>query len=616
MRSPRRPHRPTLMLEQLEDRLLLAGNLIATTEVPGVINYNLIQYTQQGALVSSQNIPQAPGANEYEDARGLSVGPTGNVNIFDGTFNPSLATLAPATQTWSFQTSPGWSLINNISYGEVAAYKNYVFASNMQSLNGVFNGILRFDSSGGSPVLFAPGTQSLQITLGLDGQLYELVGNGDSPAPNPTINVFNPDTLALVRTFQLSTPFTSDIRSIAVDAAGNVYAADWNGTVTKYDPSGNPTGASILLKDTNGFGENLMNVALDTDGQIAVGGRDGGIFLTDESLASATRIATGQWNVFVTFDHYIGGASQTVTPSFSALAGPTISYGQPSVTLGGTISAGATYPPGSVSISLNGVTKSAAISSTDGTFSVAFDTSSLGVSGSPYTITYSYAAQGNYAGITDTSKVLTVTPAVTTLGSLSSPTVVIGTAKATLSGVVGSNSVLPVGQTVTVRVAGTNIPVASGTIGSDGSFSVKVNTAALPVGAYTIQYSYAGDANFKPSQGTGTLTVTYAVKQVHKHTKPVDAGDALPIQLQVTDASGNNLSSANLTVTAVALVDAHGNTITPKAKGHDNPGNVFRHTHSGYLYNLDTTGLTAGTYTLYVRVGNDPVLHAISFIVD
>ena len=110
--------------------------------------------------------------------------------------------------------------------------------------------------------------------------------------------------------------------------------------------------------------------------------------------------------------------------------------------------------------------------------------------------------------------------------------------------------------------------------------------------------------------------MTYAVKQVHKHTKPVDAGEALPIQLQVTDASGNDLSSANLTVTAVALIGPNGNTITPTAKGHANPGNVFRHTDSGYLYNLDTAGLTDGTYTLLVRVGNDPVLHAISFVVE
>src|SRR6185437_1004403 len=101
--------RPPLALERLEDRILLAGNLLITSEVPGRDAYNLKEYTQQGALVSSQSIPQAPASNEYQDARGLSVGPSGNVNIYDGTFKPSLATLsAGTTPSWSYQTLPGW----------------------------------------------------------------------------------------------------------------------------------------------------------------------------------------------------------------------------------------------------------------------------------------------------------------------------------------------------------------------------------------------------------------------------------------------------------------------------------------------------------------------------
>jgi hypothetical protein len=309
-RCSRPARRRLLTLEPLEDRTLLAGNLLITAEVPGRIQYNLMQYTQQGTQVSSQNIPQSPSATEYQDARGLTVDPSGNVHIADGTMSPFLDTATPTPvpqPAWSYQTTSGWAIGSNITYGEVASYKNFVFASNMQSQNGVFHGIIRFDTTGGSPVQFASGTQSLQITLGLDGNLYELVGNGNSPAPNPTINVFNPDTLALVRSFHLSTSFNSDIRSIAVDASGNVYAADWSDTLTKYDPTGTP------LKTQTGYSENLMNVAIDTDGQIAVGGRNGGIYLTDESLNSLRSIQTGQWDVFVTFNHYIGVAPATAT---------------------------------------------------------------------------------------------------------------------------------------------------------------------------------------------------------------------------------------------------------------------------------------------------------------
>lgn len=606
-----------LRLEQLEDRTLLSGDLLVSAQVPGTFNYNLLQYTQSGALVNSLPIPQAPGATEHEDARGLSVDPSGNINIFDGTLTPSVATLSAASSAWSFQTTSGWSTGGNISYGNVVAYKNFLFASDMGSSGGQSYGAVRFDSSDGSSTLFAPGASFVQIALGQDGLLYGLENAGMGPTMSQTVEVFNPDTLAPVRTFTLNSSQPNDIRSISVDGSGNIFAASWGGTVTEYDTNGNPTGASILLRTPFGFTDNLTSIALDTDGQIAVGSHSGVVYLTDESLTSVQTIQTNQWNAFVTFDHYIGAAPSMVTPTFSLLAGPTITYGQSSVTLGGTISTGTSIPPGSVNITVDGVTESAAINPTDGTFSAVFNTSTFGVSNSPYTITYNYPGQSNFASVTDTSQSLTVTPAVTTLSNLSSQTLVIGTPTVTLSGLAGSNSVLPVGQSVTVTLIGSSGAVASGSgvIAGDGSFSATVNTAALPAGSYTIQYSYAGDANFQASSGSGTLQVTYAVNVLSNTSRPVRAGAALPIKLQVTDAAGNNLSSADLTVTAVSLIGPDGQTYTPQSRGRANPDNVFRHTSWGYRYNLDTRDLPAGTYTLLVQIGNDPVLHAITFTV-
>jgi len=59
---PTRTRRAPLQIELLEERTLLAGNLLIDAEVPGQNAYNLMQYTQQGALVSSQAVPAAPGA--------------------------------------------------------------------------------------------------------------------------------------------------------------------------------------------------------------------------------------------------------------------------------------------------------------------------------------------------------------------------------------------------------------------------------------------------------------------------------------------------------------------------------------------------------------------------
>jgi hypothetical protein len=494
------------MLEVLEDRSLLSGDLLLTAQVPGASTYNLREYTPDGAIVSSQPVPPVPGSTDLPEARGLSVDPSGNVNLFDGTFMPGLATLSATSGTWSFQTFPGWSTVNNISYSEVAAYNNFVFASDMTTFNigGEPNGIIRFDSSGGPTVRFGNGTDYLQVALGIDGLLYGLEGGGN-------VHVFDPDTLAPVRTFSLKGGPDGDIRSIAVDNTGQVIAATWGGYLAEYDPNGNYL-TSIQLKNSSGFGENLINVALDTDGQVAVGGRFGEAYLTDESLASVKTIQTNQWVVFVTFNHYIGTNPILATPSFDSLAGPTITFGQSSVTLSGRITGGTAIPTGSVSITVGGVTQQAAINPVDGTFSANFDTSTLSVADSPLTITYSYPGDKHDNPIQDTSQSLTVNQAVTSLSNLASPTVVAGTQSVDLTGTVGSNSVLPVGQAVTVTITDANgnvVGTASGVINNDGSFTITIDTSALSVGSYSLQYVYAGDVNFTESDGLGTLTVTF-----------------------------------------------------------------------------------------------------------
>jgi hypothetical protein len=158
-----------------------------------------------------------------------------------------------------------------------------------------------------------------------------------------------------------------------------------------------------------------------------------------------------------------------------------------------------------------GVTQLAAINPADGTFSATFDTSALGVAGSPYTIDYHYPGDTTNLPIDDTSQTLTVTQAVTFLSGLTSPTISAGTPTVALSGVVGSNSVVPVGQTVTITITDVNqVVVGSGTatIASDGSFSAIFDTSTLLAGSYTILFSYPGDVNFVGINGTGNLTVT------------------------------------------------------------------------------------------------------------
>ena len=103
----------------------------------------------------------------------------------------------------------------------------------------------------------------------------------------------------------------------------------------------------------------------------------------------------------------------SVSPTFSGLTSPTVTYGTNTATLSGTITAGSLIPTGSVLISISGVswTVGTSINASTGAFSIGFDTHFLKASASPHVVTYSYPGDANFSAIADTSHTLTVDPA-------------------------------------------------------------------------------------------------------------------------------------------------------------------------------------------------------------
>ena len=270
--------------------------------------------------------------------------------------------------------------------------------------------------------------------------------------------------------------------------------------------------ATTTLSGTISLVPDGEEVAITLDGVTQDATVSGGVFSSSFNTAALTTTGSpytitysyaGDTNLVAVTDtsEQLIVTALTV-PVFSGLSGPTIVYGTASTTLSGSISL---VPNGEqVAITLNGVTQDATV--TAGAFSSSFTTSTLGVAGSPYTITYAYGGDANLAAVSNTSHAVTVTQATPAFSGLSGPTIVYGTASATLS---GSISLVPNGEQVAITLNG----VTQDATVSGGAFSSSFTTSTLGVAGspYTITYAYGGDANLAAVSNTShAVTVTQA----------------------------------------------------------------------------------------------------------
>src|SRR5262249_35258372 len=141
----RMPPRWRPVLEGLEDRLVLSGDLLVSTA--GAYPQQVFQeFTAAGGLVRTVNIPAPPGTSG-DTARDLIQDSPGNVLVSNGTFPPALATYNAGTG-WTQQGYAGWSTVNNVSYGGIGLLQNYVYVTDMTTAGdpaGPSNGIIRFN---------------------------------------------------------------------------------------------------------------------------------------------------------------------------------------------------------------------------------------------------------------------------------------------------------------------------------------------------------------------------------------------------------------------------------------------------------------------------------------
>ena len=263
--------------------------------------------------------------------------------------------------------------------------------------------------------------------------------------------------------------------------------------------------------------------------------------------------ATGQATVSV----------QQATPSFSGLTpSQAILSGIASIDLAGTIASNTSaIPPGSVSISIDGVTETATVQ-TDGSFNTAFNIQSIPASLTPYTITYAYTASTDFEAASDSSTSLTVftasiatvspnprnTPVTNASLTISDPilTTTLTSADLSLTDNGGPNL-------ITNSVSLTRIPGNAYLIGglsaltaSEGIYSLILNTSGLQ------------------DQGGNAITGSVSTSWLMDSTPPTSTVNALPAQttsrsftVSVSDSDpiGNNGGTPS-GVASIAIYDS------------------------------------------------------------
>ena len=419
-------------------------------------------------------------------------------------------------------------------------------------------------------------------------QVHSSSNNSSQSDGNNNLTVNKADTSTTVASSVNPSTYGQTVTFTATVGAVSPGSGTPTGTV-QFEDNGSPIGSPITLSGT-------MASFTVTATQFTASGHSITAVYSGDANFNATGADAGSTATA------LAQTVQKATPVFSNLtASQTISYGTPSISLAGTISApcgmGCTvYPPTTemVSITVNGITVTPAIGS-NGSFSATFNTSTIPASTTFYAITYSYNtsyADTNFKSATDGSTTLTVQKATPVFSSLTaSQTTTYGAPSISLAGTIsapcsiGCTVYPPNTETVLITINGVTIAPA---IGSNGAFSAIFSTNTIPASAtpYVITYSYNtnyADTNFKSAtDASTTLTV---------NTRPITA--TLTAQNKTYDGTVSE-PNANMScsLTGVLPGDAVACTAT---SGTFDGSNVGAHTVTA---TVTISGAAAGNYTL------------------
>ncbi|MDR3457830.1 MAG: Ig-like domain repeat protein, partial [Verrucomicrobiae bacterium] len=247
---------------------------------------------------------------------------------------------------------------------------------------------------------------------------------------------------------------------------------------------------------------------------------------TVPNAGTASQAATFTPNDTDNYSGNSGTVSLTVAQATAAFCGLTasqsISYGTANVTLGGKLRAtvsggGYVYPTNgeTVTVTINSTPQTTAISDATGHFSLSYSTAAIPAAGTPYTISYAYVGDDNFAAATpDTSTTLTVTqvtPTITVAPTATAITYGQTLASSVLSGTATVPGSFTFDAPATAPTAGAVTPAVTFTPRDTTNFTTVSTTASVVVNKATPNLTGLSATTITNNQNWDSSTITGTV---------------------------------------------------------------------------------------------------------